>query len=164
MAGRFEGKVAIVTGGASGIGRATALRLASEGASVLVADRDESMGGETVGLIEAAGGTASFERVDVRSEDSVAAMVATAVERYGGLDVAHNNAGVVDSLMRITEMGSDRWGPHDRDEPEQRLLLPQARDPGDAGARWRRDREHLIGRGAARRGGTPRTTARRSTA
>ena len=109
MAGRFEGKVAIVTGGASGIGRATALRLASEGASVLVADRDETMGAETVGLIEAAGGTASFERVDVRSEDSVAAMVATAVERYGGLDVAHNNAGVVDSLMRITEMGRDRW-------------------------------------------------------
>ena len=106
MAGRFEGKVAIVTGGASGIGRATALRLASEGASVLVADRDESMGAETVGLIEAAGGAASFEVVDVRSEDSVAAMVATAVERYGGLDVAHNNAGVVDRLMRITEMAA----------------------------------------------------------
>ena len=109
MAGRFEGKVAIVTGGASGIGRATALRLAAEGASVLVADRDEPMGTETVGMIEADGGTASFERVDVRSEDSVAAMVATAVERYGGLDVAHNNAGVVDNPMHIADMGADRW-------------------------------------------------------
>ena len=109
MAGRFEGKVAIVTGGASGIGRATSLRLASEGASVLVADRDEPMGAETVGMIEEAGGTASFERIDVRSEESVAGMVATAVERYGGLDVAHNNAGVVDRVMRITEMGADRW-------------------------------------------------------
>ena len=109
MAGRFEGKVAIVTGGASGIGRATAMRLASEGASVLVADRDDPMGAETIALIEAAGGTASFERVDVRSEDSVASMVATAVERYGGLDVAHNNAGVVDNPMRITDMGGDRW-------------------------------------------------------
>ena len=109
MAGRFEGKTAIVTGGASGIGRATALRLASEGASVLVADRDEPMGAETVALIEAAGGTASFERVDVRSEDSVAAMVAAAVERHGGLDLAHNNAGVADNRMRLAEMGGDRW-------------------------------------------------------
>lgn len=109
MAGRFEGKVAIVTGGASGIGRATALRLASEGASVLVADRDEAMGAETVALVEAAGGTASFERVDVRSEESVAAMVAAAVERYGGLDAAHNNAGVADRPTRIAEMGGDRW-------------------------------------------------------
>lgn len=109
MPGRFQGKVAIVTGAASGIGRATALRLASEGAGVLLGDRDEPLGRETAALIKAAGGVASFERVDVRNEESVAAMVATAVERYGGLDLAHNNAGVVDRVMRITEMGGDRW-------------------------------------------------------
>ena len=108
MAGRFEGKVAIVTGGASAL--AARPRCGSPRRGKRARRRPGRVDGRRDRrLIEAAGGAASFEVVDVRSEDSVAAMVATAVERYGGLDVAHNNAGVVDRLMRITEMGSDRW-------------------------------------------------------
>ena len=90
---RFAGKVALVTGSGSGIGRATALALAREGARVVVAGRGREAGERTVALIAAAGGEATFSPVDVTDETSVAAMVATAVEAFGRLDVAVNNAG-----------------------------------------------------------------------
>jgi NAD(P)-dependent dehydrogenase (short-subunit alcohol dehydrogenase family) len=90
----FTGKVALVTGAAMGIGRASAQLFAARGAAVVVADIDEGSGAETVALIERHGGRASFVRADVTSADDVAHMVAHAVERFGGLDVAHNNAGI----------------------------------------------------------------------
>eukprot|EP01042_Synura_sphagnicola_P015473 gene15473-19590_t len=85
------GKVALVTGGGGGIGRATALTFARSGAAVLVADVNTAGGDETVGMIEAAGGRASFFRCDVANADDVRAMVAAAVDRFGGLDCAFNN-------------------------------------------------------------------------
>src|SRR5262245_62939343 len=88
----IAGKVAVVTGAASGIGRATALALAREGASVVVADLDEAGGQETVGLIADEGGTAVFVRCDVAEARSIEALFARAVEEFGGLDIVHNNA------------------------------------------------------------------------
>jgi len=89
-----KGKVAVITGGASGIGRATAQRLAAEGASVMIADLDEVMGAETIGLIEAAGGRAAFVKADVTDEAQSKAMLEAAVTRFGGLDILYNNAGI----------------------------------------------------------------------
>jgi NAD(P)-dependent dehydrogenase (short-subunit alcohol dehydrogenase family) len=91
----IAGKVAVVTGAASGIGRATALALAREGASVVVADLDEAGGQETVGLIADEGGTALYVRCDVSEARSIEALFARAVEEFGGLDIVHNNAGIV---------------------------------------------------------------------
>src|SRR5918993_2924344 len=93
-AGRLAGKVAIVTGAGSGIGRGIATSFAAEGAAVLVANRRPAAGEETVRQITAAGGRATFQRTDVTREEDCAAAVATATERFGRLDVLVNNAGI----------------------------------------------------------------------
>jgi len=94
MAGAFAGKVALVTGGGAGIGRASASAFTEAGASVVVADIDRVGGEQTVAAIAAAGGAARFVAADVSREDHVAAMVAAAVRELGRLDVLVNNAGV----------------------------------------------------------------------
>ena len=91
---RFTGKVALITGGTSGIGRATAIAFAEEGANVVVAGRREAEGAESVALIEKASGNGLFVRVDVNDESEIEAMVAKTLERFGRLDFAFNNAGV----------------------------------------------------------------------
>ena len=93
MNDELAGKVALITGAASGIGRATALLLASKGAAVVVADLQEAGGHETVQLIEEAGGRAAFVRADVTDGEGVDAMVRATVETFGGLDILHANAG-----------------------------------------------------------------------
>lgn len=93
--GRFDGRVAWVTGAASGIGRATALRFAAEGAKVAVSDIDTDGSAETVRLIEQAGGTAIAASCDVTSLDSTVAAVATIDAAWGRLDAVFANAGVV---------------------------------------------------------------------
>ncbi len=92
---RLQGKVAIVTGGASGIGRATAELFAREGARVVVADYNADAGRATAEGIESAGGEAVFCQVDVSDAAQVEAMVRTAVERYGGVDILYNGAGIL---------------------------------------------------------------------
>jgi NAD(P)-dependent dehydrogenase (short-subunit alcohol dehydrogenase family) len=94
MAGILEGKAALVTGGASGIGRATALAMSREGARVAVSDRAEAGSAETVALINAAGGQAIAIGGDVTKETDVAAMVARTVAAFGKIDCAFNNAGI----------------------------------------------------------------------
>ena len=94
MAGRLDGKIALITGAGSGIGRASALTFAREGAKVAVADKQVDGGQETVRMVEAAGGTASFIEVDVSDATSVKAMVNATVETYGRIDCAYNNAGI----------------------------------------------------------------------
>jgi NAD(P)-dependent dehydrogenase (short-subunit alcohol dehydrogenase family) len=90
---RLQGKIAIVTGAGKGIGAACAQRFAEEGATVLVADISEELGARVVMAIEAAGGTASFQRTDVTQEKDIVAMIDAAVDRYGRLDILFNNAG-----------------------------------------------------------------------
>lgn len=89
-----EQRVAVITGGASGIGRQVSLKFARKGDRVVVADFNETAGKETVDLIKAEGGEASFVQVDVSKQESVEALVDKAVELYGRIDVMHNNAGI----------------------------------------------------------------------
>ena len=94
MTKEFDGKVALVTGGGSGIGRATAIAFAREGAKVVIGNRNVQRGEETVSMIRDAGGTASFQRTDVLVAAEVKALVDHALTTYGRLDVAFNNAGI----------------------------------------------------------------------
>jgi NAD(P)-dependent dehydrogenase (short-subunit alcohol dehydrogenase family) len=94
MSGRLAGKVALITGAGSGIGRVAAVRFAAEGARVVVADFDERGGGATVDAVRGEGGQAEFVRVDVSRAAEVEAMIAFAERRFGALHVLFNNAGI----------------------------------------------------------------------
>lgn len=109
MAGRMAGKVALVTGAGSGIGRASALVFAREGAKVVVADVVESGGHETVRLIREANGEAQFVQTDVANAEEVEALVQQTVAIYGRLDCAHNNAGVEGELTTTAEYREAEW-------------------------------------------------------
>ena len=110
MPGCVEGKVALITGGASGIGRATALTFAREGAKLVIADMNEDGGQQTVHLITEKGGEAIFVRTDVSTAVEVQALISTAVETYGRLDCAHNNAGISGGGRALTaEYAEDTW-------------------------------------------------------
>jgi NAD(P)-dependent dehydrogenase (short-subunit alcohol dehydrogenase family) len=109
MAGQVEGKVALVTGGASGIGAACAELLAREGASVAVTDVDELRGPEVVAGIKKAGHKAAFWHHDVTSEARWIEIVAEVEKRYGRLDILVSNAGIGISVPSITEMSLTDW-------------------------------------------------------
>jgi NAD(P)-dependent dehydrogenase (short-subunit alcohol dehydrogenase family) len=94
MPGRLDGKVALITGAGSGMGRCAAELFAREGARIVVADFDEGHGAEAVAAIEGAGGEAVFSKVDVSDSGQVEATIRIAMERFGGLHVLYNNAGI----------------------------------------------------------------------
>jgi NAD(P)-dependent dehydrogenase (short-subunit alcohol dehydrogenase family) len=109
MAGQFEGKVAVVTGAAFGIGRATAVAFAREGAKVVVADVSDPGGEETVALIRKAGGTGRYARCDITNGEQVRMLVEGTVQAYGRLDCAFNNAGIEGTQAPVSELPEAAW-------------------------------------------------------
>jgi NAD(P)-dependent dehydrogenase (short-subunit alcohol dehydrogenase family) len=109
MAGQVQGKIALVTGGGSGIGRATALALAREGAKVMIADYVPEGGDRTVKMIKEKGGEASFIHTDVSVTRQVEAMVNKTVETYGRVDCAFNNAGIEGRLANTVEATEENF-------------------------------------------------------
>jgi NAD(P)-dependent dehydrogenase (short-subunit alcohol dehydrogenase family) len=106
---RFDGKVVVVTGGGSGMGRAASKLFAAEGAKVVVADVVEPGGQETVSQIKAAGGEATFQKVDVTNFESMQALVKKAVDTYGKLNVFVNNAGIFDNMANWEQTTPEMW-------------------------------------------------------
>jgi len=104
-----KGKVALITGGASGIGLATAIAFAREGVSVMIGDLDRDACEKAVDAIKAAGGAASYLRMDVTNSADVRALVTKAVGEFGGLDFAFNNAGLVGSVAGIVDTPEEDW-------------------------------------------------------
>ena len=131
--GDLVGKVAVVTGGSSGIGKATAILMAGAGARVVIAARREKERNETVSIIRDAGGTAVFVQADVSVEADIKRLMDTAVETYGSLDCAFNNAG---RLCRVTaSVGPARCralGCRKRSQPARALVVHEVPAGADA--------------------------------
>jgi NAD(P)-dependent dehydrogenase (short-subunit alcohol dehydrogenase family) len=106
---RFAGKVAVVTGGASGMGAATARLLARDGAAVLIADLNSEAGQQVSKEIAAAGGQAEFITTDVSDPDSIHAMASRAIERFGKLNLAANVAGVPQQPTPLAQTTLELW-------------------------------------------------------
>lgn len=106
---RFKDKVVVITGAGSGIGRGSAISFAKEGAKVVVSDINEEGGKETVAKIEAAGGTATFIAANVADYEAVKALMQGAVDTYGRLDIALNNAGMGGPTVRTADYQLKHW-------------------------------------------------------
>jgi len=109
MAGILDGKVALITGASSGIGRATAKIFAREGARIILADLVEAGGQETLGMVKDSGAEAIFVRTDVAKAQDVEAMVTQAVQTFGRLDCAFNNAGIGGAGRLTHEYSEEEW-------------------------------------------------------
>jgi len=107
--GRLDNKVAVITGAASGMGRATAIRFAGEGAAVVIADLNEEGGAAAVRECRENGGRAVFQKTDVAKEDGVKAAIALALSEFGRLDITFNNAGLGGALGPLEDVSVENW-------------------------------------------------------
>src|SRR5580658_5542341 len=105
----FHGKVALITGGGNGIGRAVALGFTQRGAKVVVVDRDQAAGEATAGILRQQGGDALFVAADVTKSAEVQNYVKTALDAYGSIDCFHNNAGIEGSVAPTAEYDEDMF-------------------------------------------------------
>ena len=133
MPSGLDGRVVLITGGGSGIGRATALRVAREGAKVMIGDYVPEGALKTVAMVKEAGGTADCIAADVSVPRQVEAMVGKTVAIFGRLDCAFNNAGIAGPGGGAYRQlcGRSLWPGH-RNQPERGLALYEVRDPADA--------------------------------
>src|SRR5277367_2755887 len=109
MMGKLEKKVAVITGAASGIGRATAIRFAGEGAAVVIADLNREGGEAAVRDCKENGGNAVFQLTDVSAEAEIKALVARAISEFGRLDVIYNNAGIGGAVGPLEQITVEDW-------------------------------------------------------
>ncbi|MGO9267525.1 MAG: SDR family NAD(P)-dependent oxidoreductase [Candidatus Binataceae bacterium] len=107
--GKLDGKVAVITGAASGMGRATALRFAKEGAAIVVADLNSQAGEATIAEIAAAGGRAVFQHTDVSDDAGIKALIDRAVREFGRLDITYNNAGIGGATGKLEDTTAADW-------------------------------------------------------
>ncbi len=135
----FIGKVALVTGAGSGIGRSTSVLFAQNGATVVVADIDEAGGPETARIIQQLGGTAEFFRTDVAQPKDCEALVNFAVQRFGRLDFAVNNAGIGGESNPTGSYAYRKLAESHPGEPFRCFLLHAVPDSGNAQERRRGD-------------------------
>ena len=151
MTGQVAGKVALVTGGSSGIGAAVAELLAREGAKVVVTDIDDLKGPEIVAGIKKAGHEAVFLHQDVTSEPRWEEVVADVGQRYGRLDILVSNAGIGIAVPSIVHMSLARLAAADRDQSRRRIPVGEALAAADAPDRRRLDHHDVVAGGPARR-------------
>ena len=109
MSAELKGKVALITGGTSGIGRDSAVLFAKAGAKVVISGRRQAEGNETIALVRAAGGEGLFVKGDVAKASEVEMLVQKTVEKFGRLDVAFNNAGIEGAWIPIVEQSEEDW-------------------------------------------------------
>ena len=146
----MTGKVAIVTGGAAGIGRAAAIAFAREGANVVVADVDAERGEKTAAEVEHEGVDAIFVPTDVSNADDVGRLVDRTIERFGRLDFAFNNAGIEGVQAPTADCTIDNWNRTIAVNLTGVYLCMRAEIPQMLAQRRWRDREQLVGRGTGR--------------
>ena len=159
---RLADKVTIITGAGGGMGRVAAQMFAKEGARVVVAEYGEAAGQETVDLIRADGGEATFVKVDVSKESDAKAMVDHAVSTYGRLDSLYNNAGVMpEADHSVTDTEVDVWDQVMAVNVRGVFLGCKYADPGHGSRRRRVDHQHRELRRAARLLASRRTRTRR---
>ena len=132
MSGLAKGKVALITGGSSGIGRGTALVFAREGAKVAIADIQVEQGHETVRMVKEAGGEAMFVKCDVSVASEVEAAVDKVVETYGRLDCGFNNAGIDSAMAKTADCTEEDWDRVITGQSEGCLAVHEVRDSPDA--------------------------------